>query len=357
MIILKKLHKILMLSLLVIYSNAYAKIQPKVFTTPQGITIILLKDITTDLVSVSMAFKGAGSKTDPKDQTGLAFITAQMLWRNSSDNLDRNQRNRKVKELGVINGIKYNLDQDNLAIKFKCPEENLLQVMNIISGIITNSNLENEELSKLKNFDNTIRLETTPELDFANYVLDNKIFSGHPYSIPITGSPNSIQTLSLKNIKTVIKDHLAKNNLILSIVGNLEQNKISQLVDQTFATLPEKAKLKATMPAVPQLDGSLQTIIKDSPQSGVAFALNAPNIHSKDFYPVLILNRIFGDPFTGRLFSEIRDKHGLVYQIGSSLEVRELSSLLIGYFKCDNKNLQKTINLVKQEIKKLQMHW
>jgi len=27
----------------------------------------------------------------------LAYIAAQMLWRNSSDNLDRNQRNRKIK--------------------------------------------------------------------------------------------------------------------------------------------------------------------------------------------------------------------------------------------------------------------
>jgi len=354
-IMLKKLNKILILGFLLIWGCCtYANLQPKIFSTTNNIGIILLPDPTTDLVSVSMAFRGAGSKNDINGQEGLAYITAQMLWRNSSDNLDRNQRNRKIKELGVIKGISFNLDQDNLTIQFKCPEENLLAVMNLISGIITNSKLEDNELNKLKNFNNTIRLETASELEFAKYALDSKIFLGHPYGYPYTGSPNSIQTLSLTNINTAILDRLTKNNLIISFVGNLDYKKISQYTDQAFAKLPAKAQLKATPQIIPKLDGSLQTVIKNSPQSGIAFALHAPTFKSKDFYPMLILNRILGNPFTGRLWVEVREKHGLAYEIGSYLEQRELSNLLIGYFKCDNKDSPKTIDLVKQEIKKLQ---
>ena len=346
--------KILILGLWLICSCLYADIQPKTFTTPNNITIIFLPDLTTDLVSVNLVFKGAGSKNDLTGQEGLAFTSSQMLWRNSSDNMDRNQRNRKIKELGVIKGISFNLDQDNLSIQFKCPEENLLAVMNLIAGIITNSKLENNELNKLKNFNSIVRLETSSELEFAKYVLENKLFLGHPYGSPITGSPNSVQTLTLKHINTAISDRLSKNNLIISLVGNLDYRKIIQYADQAFVKLPNKAQLKATPPIIPKLDGSLQTIIKNSPQSGVVFALHAPPFKSKDFYPMLILNRILGNAFTGRLWVEIREKQGLAYEIGSSLDIRELSNLLIGYFKCDNKSSQKTIDLVKQEIKKLQ---
>ena len=354
-IMLKNLNKILTLGFVLTYGCVYANLQPKIFTTNNNITIILLPDVTTDLVSASIAFRGAGSKNDINGQEGLAYITAQMLWRNSSDNLDRNQRNRKIKELGVIKGISFNLDQDNLIIQFKCPEENLQEVMNLISGMITNSKLEDNELNKLKNFNNTIRLETSSELEFAKYALESAIFVGHPYNSPITGSPNSIQTLSLKNINTVILDHLTKNNLVISLVGNLDYKKIGQSIEQAFAKLPAKAQLKATPQIIPKLDGSLQTVIKNTPQSGVIFALHAPTFKSKDFYPMLILNRILGNPFTGRLWVEIREKHGLAYEIGSSLDLRELSNVLIGYFKCDNKDSQKTIELVKQEIKKLQI--
>lgn len=352
--ILKNIHKIILVLILLVYHNyTYAELQPKILTTAKNIKIIVLPDVTTDLVSVSMAFKGAGSKNDLTGQEGLAFITMQMLWRNPDNTMDRNQRSRKIKELGVISGIDFNLNQDNLVIEFKCPEENLAQVFNIISNMIINSKLEDSELSKIKNLSNTIKLETASELEFAKYALENKIFLSHPYGIPNSGSPNSVQTLNIKDVSNNIANTLAKDNLIISLVGNLEQTKIKQIIEQVFAKLPDHAKLKSVPSVIPKLDGSLQTIIKNSPQSGVAFSLHAPNFKSKDFYPMLILNRILGAAFTGRLWTEIREKHGLAYQIGSYLDIRELSSILLGYLKCSNKDVNKAIDLAKQEIQKL----
>jgi len=219
--------------------------------------------------------------------------------------------------------------------------------------MIINSKLEDNELSKIKNLSNTIKLETASELEFAKYALENKIFLSHPYGIPNSGSPNSVQTLNIKDISNNIANTLAKDNLIVSLVGNLEQHKIKQIVEQVFAKLPDHANLKSVPSIIPKLDGSLQTITKNSPQSGVAFGLHAPNFKSKDFYPMLILNRILGASFTGRLWTEIREKHGLAYQIGSYLDIRELSSLLLGYLKCSNKDVNKAISLIKQELQKL----
>lgn len=345
---------ILILILLLNSNSIYASIQPKVFNTPGNIKIILLSDITTDLVSVSMVFKGAGSKADLSGQEGLAFLTTQMLWRSNSDNMDRNERSRKIKDLGVINSINFNVTQDNINIQFKCPEENLSAVMSIVANLITNSNLEDAELNKLKNFNKTIMLETSSELEFAKYALESKIFLGHPYGAPASGSPNSVQTLNINHLKNTISERFAKSNLIISLVGNLEYNKISKQIDQIFNKLPIHAKLTASPQIIPKLDNSSQIIIKDSPQSGIIFGLHAPSIKSKDFYPMLILNRILGNPFTGRLWVEVREKHGFAYQIGSYLDIRELTNLLIGYVKCDNKNTTKTIELLKQEIQKLQ---
>lgn len=352
----KNLSKLLILSFLIIHSYVYADIQPKIFTTPSNITIIFLPDVTTDLVSVNMAFKGAGSRNDPVGQEGLAFTSAQMLWRGASDNMDRNQRNRKIRELGVINGVHFSVNHDNVIIQFKCPEENLLSILKIIANIITNSKLLDNELHKLKNFNNSIRLETASELEFGRYVLESRIFLGHPYGTLTNGLSNSIQTLTISNIEANILECLAKNNLVISLVGGgLDKNKINKYVEQTFAKLPAKAKLKIAENIVPKLDGSVQTIIKNSPQTGVVFAFNAPLFKSSDFYPMLVLNRILGTPFTGRLWVEVREKQGLAYEIGSSLEIRELSSsLLVGYFKCDNKNVDKAIDLVKNQIKLLQ---
>ncbi len=352
--ILKFLMVIFILNFLT-FKCAHATLQATLFKTPQNITVILLNDPSTDLMSVNMAFKGAGSKTDPQGQEGLSYTSLQMLYRSPSDGIDRNERSRKIKELGVIDGINVDMSQDNLLIQFKCPEENLLKIMNIVSGIITNSQLKDNELNKLKTFTNDIQLETTSEISFAKHALESKIFINHPYGLPPNGLANSIQTLGLQNIKDTIKNNLAKNNLIVSIVGNIDQKKAGQYVDQTFSKLPAKASLSSIQKTTPKLDGTLQTIIKNSPQSGVVFALKAPAFNTADFYPMLVLNRIFGGtPFTSRLWIEVREKRGLAYEVGSYLFNGELSDILLGYFKCDNKNSGQLIDLIKTELKKLQ---
>ena len=352
--ILKFLMVIFILNFLT-FKCAHATLQATLFKTPQNITVILLNDPSTDLISVNMAFKGAGSKTDPQGQEGLSYTSLQMLYRSPSDGIDRNERSRKIKELGVIDGINVDMSQDNLLIQFKCPEENLLKIMNIVSGIIINSQLKDNELNKLKTFTNDIQLETTSEISFAKHALESKIFINHPYGLPPNGLANSIQTLGLQNIKDTIKNNLAKNNLIVSIVGNIDQKKAGQYVDQTFSKLPAKASLSSIQKTTPKLDGTLQTIIKNSPQSGVVFALKAPAFNTADFYPMLVLNRIFGGtPFTSRLWIEVREKRGLAYEVGSYLFNGELSDILLGYFKCDNKNSGQLIDLIKTEFKKLQ---
>lgn len=337
-----------------IIKDANAIIQAKLFTTPKNITVILMQDPSTDLISVNIAFKGAGSKTDPTGKEGLSYTALQLLYRSPSDGMDRNKRSRLIKELGVIDGVNVDLTQDNLLIEFKCPEENLLKIFNIVSGIIVNTELKDAELNKLKTFTYDTQLETTPEVSFAKHALESKIFISHAYGLPPSGLANSIQTLGLQDIKNNIKNNLAKNNLIVSIVGNIGQKTATQYLEQSFAKLPDKANLKPTSITTPKLDGSLQTIIKNSPQSGVVFALNAPKFNSKDFYPMLILNRIFGGtPFTSRLWLEVREKRGLVYEIGSYIFNGELADILLGYFKCDNKNTTEVINLVKNELDKL----
>ncbi len=350
-----KIISILFILNLFIIKNANAIIQAKLFTAAKHITVILLQDHTTDLVSVNMAFKGAGSKTDPKGKEGLSYTAMQLLYRSPSDNMDRNKRSRIVKELGVIDGINIDMRKDNLLIQFKCPEENLLKIMNIVSGLIVNSDLQDSELNKLKTFTSDIQLETTSEISFAKHALESNIFINHAYGLPPSGLANSIQTLGLQDIKNTIKNNLAKNNLIVSIVGNIDQKTAIKYIEQSFDKLPNQATLKPTLPTKAKLDGSVQVIIKNSAQSGVVFAINAPKFNSKEFYPMLIVNRIFGGtPFTSRLWMEIREKRGLAYEIGSYVFNGELSDILIGYFKCDNKDSPEVINLVKTELGKLQ---
>jgi zinc protease len=358
MFIIKKiiLKSIILLLCSTFTSLVNATINAEIFKTPKNIEIILLQDKTTDLVSLNFGFKGAGSIADEPTKAGLGSTMMNLTFRSNAAGMDRHAKARKVRELGILTGIKYEVDDDDIALAFKCPLENLRESLAMLNTMLFKAELDNTELNKIKNFGvGNSNLANASELNFAWATLRATIYQGHPYANTASGNQQGLQSLNMDDIKQAFSKRLAKDNLIVAVVGNIDKKIISDYIDTTFATLSDKSTLPTISPAIATLDGQTKTIFKDSPQSSVIFVQQSIPYTHKDFYPLLILNRILGgEPFTSRLWLEIREKQGLVYNISTSAH-SELKSadIMTGWFKSDNENVAKVIAIIKEQWVKL----
>ncbi len=325
------------------------------WTTPKNIHTIFVQDSSTDLISVNFAFKGTGSRTDPDGKEGLSALMTQLLLERTIEGSDRYTLQKKLKTLGVIYGIQYSVDADNINFWFKCPKEKLKDTLEIVKIIITTPAFDEKELAKIKNFDPvSARLATSTEQEFASKVLIQKLLSPHPYAIPSTGTLDGRQTITIEDIKEAAQNRFARCILVFSVVGNISLQTLTQYIDATFGKLPENAKLPSITKAMIKSDGEITFIPKDTQQSGIVFGQAGTSVQNKDYLPLLIINDILGGkPFTSRLWLEAREKHGLVYSIQTDIFNWEYASLLMGSFECDNKTTQKVINLVRNEWKSL----
>jgi zinc protease len=159
----------------------------------------------------------------------------------------------------------------------------------------------------------------------------------------------------MEDIKQAFAKRLAKDNLIVSIVGNIDKKTIGDYIDKTFANLSDRAILPKVSTAVATFDGQTKIIFKDSPQSSVIFTQQSIPYNHKDFYPLLVLNMILGgEPFTSRLWLEIREKQGLVYNVSTSIHAEpKFADIMTGWFKSDNENVAKVITIIKEQWAKL----
>lgn len=327
-------------------------IDAETFTTPNKIEIILLEDTTTNLVSINLAFKGAGSRADPVGKEGLGSLMMKLIFRSSAMGMDRHQKARKVRDLGILHDIQYAIDNDDILVSYKCPIETFEQSLELLHTILFKAELTVKELNKLKGYGSAnAQLSTANEISFAWNTLRANIYQGHPYAYPSYGILSSIQKITLPDIEMAIQQRLAKSNLIVSVVGRINKNKLSKYLEKAFSSLASQAQLSSIQTIEPSLDGSISTIVKDSPQSSAIFAqASLPSTHP-DFYALLILNRILGsEPFTSRLWSEVREKRGLVYDIGTSTTTdTELAHLLYGWFKSNNEDVYQIIDIIKEQ--------
>jgi zinc protease len=91
-----------------------------------------------------------------------------------------------------------------------------------------------------------------------------------------------------------------------------------------------------------------------SPQSVVLFGHEGIARDDPDFFPAFVANEIFGGGrFTARLMTEVREKRGLTYGIGSYLVPMDHAAMVMGQMATANETVAESIDLIRSEWARL----
>jgi zinc protease len=78
---------------------------------------------------------------------------------------------------------------------------------------------------------------TQPD-DAAEEIADSLLYQQHPYAIPATGTPSSIASITLAQLRGYHAEQFVTSRMLLVVVGNIERTEVERLVRTTIATLP-----------------------------------------------------------------------------------------------------------------------
>jgi zinc protease len=347
----KKFYSFLTLLACFICFSVKAEVPIQEWDTSRNIHVIYVPDPTTHLVTVSFSFKGVGASVDPKGQEGLGALMLQLMFERTDEGSDRYALEKKLKQLGVLEGIHQQITHDNIHFSFKCPQAKIKDVFQIIKTIFMTPSFDAKELAKMKNFDPAnARLSSSGEQAFARKILLQKIFSPHAYSTPASGTLDGRQSITVEDIKNSFFSRFSRDRLVFSVVGNLSPTQLTDCIDNTFGVLPAKNSLLIDSKVPLNIDGQITVIPKDTPQSGVVFAQQGLSVNDKDYLAFLIVNDILGGkPFTSRLWLDARENKGLVYSIQTDPMVYRFATLWFGAFESDNTKVKEVIAIIRQE--------
>jgi zinc protease len=182
--------------------------------------------------------------------------------------------------------------------------------------------------------------------------MDAATIPGHPYAARTTLA--SIRAIDKKAMEARRAAILARDNLKITVVGDIDQATLGALLDKTFGALPAKA----SAPPAPDTESKSgpATIVKALPQPQSLIVFSAPGIQDEDpdWIPLVIANYILGGgSFASRLMDEVREKQGLVYGISTGPRVYEHLATIRGSAQTKNESVQKAIDLIKSEITRL----
>ena len=187
----------------------------------------------------------------------------------------------------------------------------------------------------------------------AEHYLLTTMWGDNPLSQPITGTPESIRKISRAALRRFATERFTGCNMILGCAGNIQHAEIVQLAQKFFGTA--LAGVPIPNPRMPVLRFGKTSHLKDVEQVHLLIGCPAPIRTDDRFYTANLLSLVLGEGPSSRLFSSIREKRGLVYDIGSSYLAMSNAGLFDIYCGLAPENVPVVLRLIGEELRSLKL--
>src|SRR6185437_1132791 len=199
-----------------------------------------------------------------------------------------------------------------------------------------------------------LRRDTTNPNDLANRRWWQTAFHGHPYGRETKGTLESVPRIAADDLRDYVRRVFARNELKISIVGDVDPKTAGALIDRAFAGLPAKNDLRPVSDATPSGLGRRIVINVDVPPAVVTFGGKGVARHDPQFMAAYIVNHILGGgSFSSRLYREVREKRGLAYGVSNSLVWFRNAAVVLGGTATRADRTADALAVIEHEVKRM----
>jgi zinc protease len=319
--------------------------------SPGGIEAWVVRDRTLPLIALEFAVRGSADQ-DPPGKPGVANMATSLLDEGAGP-YDAKAFSERLERKAIE--INFRGGRDHLRGTLRTLKENADEAFDYLRLSLTEPRFDAEAVERNRaQIMSRLQRETTSPNDLASRNWWANAFPDHPYGRPVGGSLESVPQITVTEMRAYLRGVLARDNVKIAIVGDVDLETAGRLIDHAFGALPAKAALAAVPAAVPQGQGRRIVIKLDVPQAVVNFGSRGLRREDPDFMAGYIVNHILGGgSFTSRLYREVREKRGLAYGISGSLVWLNHSAILVGSTATRADATGETIEIIEREIRRL----
>ncbi|MGB8814932.1 MAG: pitrilysin family protein [Paracoccaceae bacterium] len=318
--------------------------------SPSGITAWLVEEHGIPFTALEVRFRGGTSLDAPGKRGAVNLMTA--LIEEGAGDLDAQGFAAARDDLAAE--YRFSSGQDTVGVSAKFLTENRDAAVDLLRQALISPRFDQAAVDRVRGqVLSNIRSNAKDPNALAGMAFDALAFDGHPYETSGDGTEESVGALTRDDIVLAHQGALARDRIYVAAVGDISAEQLGALLDHLLGDLPAKG---AALPGRAEYGLTGGVTVKDfpTPQAVVLFGHSGITRNDPDFFAAYILNEILGgDRFTSRLMTEVREKRGLTYGIGTNLLPMDQAELMLGQFATANETAAEAIGLVKAEWAKM----
>ena len=199
----------------------------------------------------------------------------------------------------------------------------------LLSMLLYDPNLTPKAFSKVKSLIlNKIARNKDNFDDVAEKNLKSILFKGTPMAIPVLGDEESIESITLEDIKAFLGRNLVLKRLIIVAGGDLQKEELKKQLIATLSKLPVgEGKERLHFSASKEVDSII--VKKPTQQAFIYFGAPFDVVDKEKNYIAKVMSFILGGSgFGSRMIEEVRVKRGLAYSASKDEAIKVVKEVV-----------------------------
>jgi len=278
-----------------------------------GVPLVIRQDNRLPFVYVSAAL-GGGLLSEEAGNNGITQLMSDLLTRGTGK-----RTSAEIADVVESRGASLSAfaGRNSFGLNAQGLAEDADLILDVLSDCLLEPVFPADEIARQKTEQcSAIRQQHEQPMYIAQEGLKQMLFPEHPYRLDLLGTETSVTSITRNQLEEYHRQHVATDNLAISIFGNIEPKTARALGEKYFGRIKGRAVKKTewassnpTLPARTDKKGPFEQSI---------LLIGYPGITVKDprTEAMNVLQRAMSG-LSSDLAIEVREKRGLVYFVGA----------------------------------------
>lgn len=316
---------------------------------PNGLKIMTEHMPTARSVSLGIWLR-SGSRHETAAENGISHFIEHMVFK-ATKTREAEDIARALDEIG--GHMDAYTSRELVCYNAKVLDEHLPQALDVLADLARNPLFREDDIAKEKSvvLEEMKMDEDSPEYQTHDIFCRN-FWKDNSLGRPILGVPWTVRSFDSSTLKKYFKRYYSAPNILVTAAGQVKHAKFVKLVESYFGALPKRKPV----PSLPTAATFARISARNKPSlEQVQMCLGAPacSISNPERYSGFVLNTILGGGMSSRLFQNIRERQGLVYNISTDLTLYRDTGCFGVYAGTSPDKLRQVVTSTMEEIRRI----
>ncbi|MBI2860691.1 MAG: insulinase family protein [Chloroflexi bacterium] len=305
----------------------------------------------TRSVSISV-FVGTGSRYESDEQAGISHFIEHLCFKGTASRPTARDLCSPIEGVGgIFNG---GTDKELTVYWSKVARPHFGTALEVLADMMLNSRFDGEDIDKERHviIEEILMSKDSPAQEVA-MLIESLLWPGHPLGRDTAGTRESVTATDRVMMMDWLSSQYQPENMVVAIAGAIENREAVEAVSRLLGGWGQRRGQPRYAPFTGGLAGRVGVETRDTEQVNLCLGLPGLSLTDPMRYALDLLNIILGEGMSSRLFTEVRDRLGLVYSIQSYADhFLDTGALLIAA-GTETRNLSTAIKVSLEEVAKI----